>query len=428
MLRRCGCRRSARAAATCRCPAAGPRSLTTAIRCSPVPEPDLLVEHDGAADVLDERRAASYRRRKRRSADGHGDGVPAAARLAVAHAARTTRSAGRRTARRGRPRSRPARAPPRRRRAPRRRWWVWTQTGCYGSAERHVRHHRACSSGADRDARCPVDGRMRRRFAASTMRPMASPTTSLGPRRSRHRAGSSRPVRLDPQGARRSHPRRRPRAAAGAGRARVSTCPPTWTRTSPSSGFSSSRCGSVRRGAVTGWAGCRLHGAAFFDGLAADGRTRLPVPLVTGGTTLRGDASVRVLAGPDLLARRRRRPARRPDDPRRAGALRRHALRGTLREAVVAMDMAAAADLVSIRRTRHHLATRTGCRGAPTGRPGARPRGRAQPLAERDAHAPGLGARRRAADPARQPARVRPSTVAFSASSTCSTCERRAGG
>ena len=35
-------------------------------------------------------------------------------------------------------------------------------------------------------------------------------------------------------------------------------------------------------GAVTGWAACRLHGAAFFDGLAPDGVTPLPVPLAVG--------------------------------------------------------------------------------------------------------------------------------------------------
>ncbi len=35
-------------------------------------------------------------------------------------------------------------------------------------------------------------------------------------------------------------------------------------------------------GAVTGWASCRMHGAAFFDGLARDGRTELPVPLDCG--------------------------------------------------------------------------------------------------------------------------------------------------
>lgn len=46
-------------------------------------------------------------------------------------------------------------------------------------------------------------------------------------------------------------------------------------------------------GAVTGWAGCRLHGAGFFDGLGRDGRTRLPVPLALGRSgRIRGDARV----------------------------------------------------------------------------------------------------------------------------------------
>lgn len=34
--------------------------------------------------------------------------------------------------------------------------------------------------------------------------------------------------------------------------------------------------------AVTGWAACLLHGAAWFDGLAPDGRTPLPVPVAVG--------------------------------------------------------------------------------------------------------------------------------------------------
>ena len=34
----------------------------------------------------------------------------------------------------------------------------------------------------------------------------------------------------------------------------------------------------VSGGAVTGWAACRMHGAAFFDGLRDGGRTRVPVP------------------------------------------------------------------------------------------------------------------------------------------------------
>ena len=34
--------------------------------------------------------------------------------------------------------------------------------------------------------------------------------------------------------------------------------------------------------AITGWAACLLHGAAWFDGLAPDGRTRLPVGVAVG--------------------------------------------------------------------------------------------------------------------------------------------------
>lgn len=46
-------------------------------------------------------------------------------------------------------------------------------------------------------------------------------------------------------------------------------------------------------GVVTGWAGCRLHGAGFFDGLGPDGRTQLPVPLALGrGGRIRPDDAV----------------------------------------------------------------------------------------------------------------------------------------
>lgn len=34
--------------------------------------------------------------------------------------------------------------------------------------------------------------------------------------------------------------------------------------------------------AITGWASCLLHGAAWFDGLAHDGRTQLPVAVAVG--------------------------------------------------------------------------------------------------------------------------------------------------
>ncbi|WP_224124963.1 hypothetical protein [Nocardioides mangrovi] len=40
------------------------------------------------------------------------------------------------------------------------------------------------------------------------------------------------------------------------------------------------------RAVVTGWAALRLHGGAFFDGLARDGRTRVPVPIAANGERL----------------------------------------------------------------------------------------------------------------------------------------------
>lgn len=49
-------------------------------------------------------------------------------------------------------------------------------------------------------------------------------------------------------------------------------------------------------GAVTGWAGCRLHRVNLLDGLEDDGRTRRPVPLLVGsGGRIRADAGVRLV-------------------------------------------------------------------------------------------------------------------------------------
>jgi hypothetical protein len=113
-------------------------------------------------------------------------------------------------------------------------------------------------------------------------------------------------------------------------------------------------------GAVTGWAACRLAGASFFDGIEPDGRSRIPVPLAIGPRArLRRDAAV-------VLSRERL-------DPREVTV--RHGIPCTeirralfdemrrtpgLREAEVAMDNAAAAELVSIRRMRAYAAGHPG--------------------------------------------------------------------
>ena len=120
-----------------------------------------------------------------------------------------------------------------------------------------------------------------------------------------------------------------------------------------------------REGAVTGWASCRLFGATFFDGMLSDGRTLIPVPLATGSTArIRGDAAISVLR--DRL------------DPTevvlRHGIACTRARRGLfdamravpdVRESVVAMDMMAAADVVSIKQMREYLDDHPGWNGAP---------------------------------------------------------------
>lgn len=102
-------------------------------------------------------------------------------------------------------------------------------------------------------------------------------------------------------------------------------------------------------GAVTGWASLRLHGAGFFDGRARDGFTYLPVPLAVGRDgRVRPDERVQVSREPlpqdEVVVRqgvRATTPARALFDEIRA--------KREVREAVTAMDMAAAALLVSVR-------------------------------------------------------------------------------
>lgn len=101
-------------------------------------------------------------------------------------------------------------------------------------------------------------------------------------------------------------------------------------------------------GAVTGWAACRMQSAAFFDGLGRDGRTPVPVPLNCGPLH-----QIRRTPGDDLLR----------DmlldreityiqgvpctvvDRATFDAMR---FAGSVREAVVVIDMMAAARLTSV--------------------------------------------------------------------------------
>ena len=109
----------------------------------------------------------------------------------------------------------------------------------------------------------------------------------------------------------------------------------------------------VDRAVITGWASLRLQGGGYFDGLARDGRTRLPVPILAGGERMRpgpGVWLVRAVVPVDevvivhgvrcaTIERALFDEIRRLHDPR---------------EWVVAADMAFAAQLTSLRRMRRY--------------------------------------------------------------------------
>ena len=104
--------------------------------------------------------------------------------------------------------------------------------------------------------------------------------------------GLVRPVPVDPSGV------HGPTRGAAAG--------PRWRRTSPNRYVRSDTPDSVEQrileasvragehGAVTGWAALRLHRVGFCDGLAGDGTSVLPVPLVEGVGRIRKHPSIEV--------------------------------------------------------------------------------------------------------------------------------------
>lgn len=99
-------------------------------------------------------------------------------------------------------------------------------------------------------------------------------------------------------------------------------------------------------GAVTGWGALRLHGAAYFDGELAEGAR--PVLLQSPDRHLRSDSASQCLLGALPTGDRTRRHGVAVTIAERA--LFDEMVRLELREAVVAMDMAAAAEVTSIRR------------------------------------------------------------------------------
>jgi hypothetical protein len=113
-------------------------------------------------------------------------------------------------------------------------------------------------------------------------------------------------------------------------------------------------------GAVTAWAALRMHGASFFDGLAGDGVTALPVPLALAPSGwLRPHPAVRVTYDRLPASEVVRRHGVRVVTPERAlfDQLRQAP---SLREAVVAMDMAVAGRVTSPQRIAAYVASHPG--------------------------------------------------------------------
>ncbi|MBA2955049.1 hypothetical protein GON03_11970 [Nocardioides sp. MAH-18] len=164
------------------------------------------------------------------------------------------------------------------------------------------------------------------------------------------------PVRIDPTG------RDGPTAKQSRG--------PRWRRTSPGLFVPATVDGATveqrivesharagPRAVLTGWASLRLQRANFFDGLARDGRTPLPVPIAANGERLASDEHTAVVRDviPDdevvvLNGMRCTRPERALyDEMQRIGEL---------REMAVAVGSACAARLTSVGRMRLYAATR----------------------------------------------------------------------
>jgi hypothetical protein len=114
---------------------------------------------------------------------------------------------------------------------------------------------------------------------------------------------------------------------------------------------------------VTGWAGLRWSGGYWFDGLAHDGEARLPVTLATGDSTIVAQAGFEV--SEEHLRRELTTLDGLPLTPavRSVTYLMRHA--PTLRDAVVALDMAAYNDLVSLSEVANYVPTLATWTGVP---------------------------------------------------------------
>jgi hypothetical protein len=179
-----------------------------------------------------------------------------------------------------------------------------------------------------------------------------------------NRPGLVAPVEVDPRGERGPTPKeaRGPRFRRSSRGLYV----PIDAEQPPEQRIVEAHASLVLDGWVTGWAALRWHGGYWFDGLASDGRTPLPVPLVTSIDQTRqpGTAVFREVIWDSDLEVVDGLPVTTPVRSlfhvvRRARSV---------RAAVAAIDLAAYNDLVSIEEFSDYLAAHRGWRGVVVGR------------------------------------------------------------
>lgn len=118
-------------------------------------------------------------------------------------------------------------------------------------------------------------------------------------------------------------------------------------------------------GAVTAWAALRWRGANFFDGMSHGGRVRLPIPVLVGGV-----GNLRNHPGSEVHREQFAPYEREVVDGLPCAMLTRALFdemrrTGKLRDAVVACDMASAAQLTSVDEMREYAARRSSWTGVP---------------------------------------------------------------
>lgn len=170
--------------------------------------------------------------------------------------------------------------------------------------------------------------------------------------RCRQPSGLVRPVRLDQTGAD-GPTRSRAQGPGWRATGRGFYVPAGTDSTSVEQRIMEASAHAGPRAVVTGWASLRLHRGGFFDGLASDGKTTLPVPVISPSAT-RARAGTCLVWTPLVDGEVTEVAGIRCTTPERAvvdEVLR----RGELRAGVAVIDMACAGELTSLRRQRNYL-------------------------------------------------------------------------